>query len=149
MSDDTPEIVVMEIEDVETWWHGGPRIDGDLILPPSVTGAESTFDIAGKIGLRQDGLVSSEHVYLTARRDVATMFACVHRAPWVYEVEPIGGLEIDPDYVAENAEVASVFCDSARIVRRFNPSARDRDGWRRVLGQGVRSSAGFLNPLSI
>ena len=79
------------------YYHGGTRTlgRGRLLLPPSRTGAPSSADFGAGAVCRRD------RVYITTDLDQARMFAIM--APpkgngSVYEVEPIGALEADPDY---------------------------------------------------
>lgn len=78
------------------FWHGGAagRRPGDLILPPSHTGAVS---VAGMAGMP----TRNDRVYFTTVYEVARGYAAHHRGSnAVYRVEPVGGLEPDPDYRA-------------------------------------------------
>ena len=62
-----------------------------------------------------------DRVYLTADRELARAFAyrAVNRQAgtgWVYNVVPIGPVEVDPDYAAYAANHVGVTCSQARIV---------------------------------
>lgn len=58
-----------------TYWHGGPRIVGDLILPGRETGNSRSGDIG---------------VFVTTDRSLAEIYASTVTGPaWVYEVEPL------------------------------------------------------------
>lgn len=94
-------------------YHGGTRKlrKGGVLLPPSRSGVPNTAEYGARDVCRAD------RVYLTDELDVARMFALL--APpgghgSVYEVEPIGGLERDPDYlgVGESWQVPM-----ARVIR--------------------------------
>lgn len=103
----------------ETYWHGGGRIAGDVVLPPGVTGRSRSGD-AG--------------VHVTTDRSLAEVYASTvrDRTAWVYEVEPVGPLEPVPSRVPGRPTV-SYRCASARIVRRYTVSAARR----RVCLEGV------------
>lgn len=72
--------------------YGGLRV-GDMILPPSVTGAVSTASYGAASVCRRD------RVYVTSRFDNAVDAAAVHPSGRgkVYEVKPLGDLTVDPD----------------------------------------------------
>ena len=99
-----------------TWtayWHGGPRITGDMVLPPDVTGKGRSGD---------------HGVHVTTDRSLAEAYASTCRHGWVYEVEPVGMLEPVPSLVAP------VFrCQRARIVRRYTVPAIVRDAYRAAI----------------
>lgn len=92
-------------------YHGGARrLDRvGLILPPARTGARSLAEYGGA------GVTRRDRVYLTADSDVAHMFALMAGRGDVYEVEPIGDLERDPDYLG-SADTPSFEAPMARIV---------------------------------
>lgn len=96
-----------------TWWHGGPRIVGDLVLPAKQTGVTPL-----------DSDPTGEWVHVTSSRVAAVMFSCAQPVPWIYEVEPIGPLVDDPDRIGDDPTM-SMRCASARIVRRYKPSNRE------------------------
>lgn len=90
------------------WWHGGPRVVGDWILPPYLTGkcrsGDSDFDRV---------------VFITSERGLALNYA-VTCSGWLYEVEPMLPVVQDPGSIL--ADGVSCMCESARILRRFRPS---------------------------
>ena len=94
-----------------SWWHGGSRIAGDLLLPPSRTGVCRSSDAR---------LLRVDCVFITPTRDLALTYACSARVPWLFEVEPIGDVWQDEDSILAPGE--SMACAAARIVRRFKPS---------------------------
>jgi hypothetical protein len=98
----------------ETYWHGGPAIRGDSILPPSVTGAARVCH-------------GEPWVYLTPLRSLALTYAATCNG-WLYEVAPLGPVEQDPDSMPPLGH--SVRCREARIVRRFRPSREEADAAR-------------------
>lgn len=93
-------------------YHGGARrLDRvGLILPPARTGARSLADFGGA------GVTRRDRVYLTADLDVAQMYALMVGRGDVYEVEPLGPLERDPDYLGP-ADTPSFETPMARILR--------------------------------
>jgi hypothetical protein len=103
-------------------YHGGPR-GLRRILPPSVTGAPSCVDYgAGHVARR-------DRVYLTTEIEAARLLgahAPFHGPCAVYEVEPEGELEHDPDC---DTPGLSWQCPSARVIRvamTISQSARHR-----------------------
>jgi len=94
-----------------TFWHGGPRIAGDMVIPPLVRGVDS-----------RSGEGDGSRVYLATERGLAITYACSCDG-WLYEVEPIGSVEQDAHSIL--APGVSVTCGSARIIRRFKPSRED------------------------
>lgn len=97
-----------------TCWHGGPTVRGDMLLPPSSTGhCRSDPDD------HADGWV-----YITPLRSLASVYAATCRG-WVYEVEPIGEVEVDPGSALPAGQ--SLRCPAARIVRRFRLSRAECD----------------------
>jgi len=100
-----------------SYWHGGPTIRGDMLLPPTET---------GRYRSGQDDPV----VYITPTRDLAATYAATCYG-WVYEVEPIGPVIQDPDSVLPAGE--SLCCGSARILRRWRLSNAECDARRSVV----------------
>ena len=78
---------------VTRYFHGGNRglKVGDYISPPSVTGSASASDFGAQSVHRKD------RVYFTTNKTSAQLFASGNREPIVYEVEPEGEIEPDPD----------------------------------------------------
>jgi hypothetical protein len=100
-----------------SYWHGGPRIVGDHICSPAVTG----FSRSGDHG-----------VHVSTDRTLAEAYASTLPRPgWVYEVEPLGSLEPVPSLVG--GPTVSYRCDSARIIRRFTVPATVRDAYRAAI----------------
>lgn len=91
------------------YFHGGARglRVGDFILPPIQTGKVSTSDIVANKVHRRD------RVYLTPDMAAASLYASVHREPMVYEAEPVGEMEPDPDCIAPGLSIA---CPQAKIT---------------------------------
>lgn len=106
-------------------------VTGEFILPPAKTGraGASTLDS-----------VYSEHrndrVYVTSNYGEACTYAVTELKKfdltarryagrgYVYEVEPIGALELDPDYGFLPAEERKYYscCEAARIIAEYRPS---------------------------
>jgi len=94
------------------YYHGGNRglKVGQFILPPSETGKESASDFGAEKVHRKD------RVYVSARLEDAQFFASGSKTPVVYEVEPDGEIEPDPD-----CKVGVTFsCVKAKIVGIHN-----------------------------
>lgn len=98
----------------EPLFHGGTRKlhRGGVLLPPDRSGASTTADFGASAACRRD------RVYLTTDLEAARLFAIM--APpkgngSVYEVEPIGELEVDPDYLSD--EGAAYAAPMARVLR--------------------------------
>ena len=81
---------------------------GEYILPPLVTGRDSLANYGAHKVCRKD------RVYVSVAQTDAQGFACrsENKDPVVYEVEPEGELEADPDC----ASGVSFACEKAKIV---------------------------------
>lgn len=114
------------------YWHGGQAElkAGSLILPPSETGARNMLREFGT------GQVSrADRVYVTTRREGALLYAAMHPSKgWVYEVEPIGMLEPDPDCREPGLSWSSA---RALIVSAQPLSRKTREGIIEALFGGV------------
>lgn len=98
-----------------TYWHGGPRIVGDLILDSGGSGR------SGDSG-----------VHVTTERSLAETYAStVEGAAWVYEVEPLSPPVPVPSLVG--GPTISYRCDRARIVRRFTVPNATRQRYRAIV----------------
>jgi len=102
----------------DSMWHGGPTVRGDVLLPPTDTGRSRSGN-------------DEAWVYVTPIRSLAEVYAGTCRG-WVYEVEPIGEVEHDPDSVLPPGQ--SLRCRSARIRRRFRLSRAQYAQAERVIG---------------
>jgi hypothetical protein len=92
------------------YFHGGNRglnVNG-YILPPSATKVRSSSDYADMKGFHR-----KDRVYLTTELAVAEDYAAPNQLPIVYEVEPEGAIEKDPDCDAGH----SYSCEKAKIIR--------------------------------
>ena len=94
------------------YYHGCPRGLRE-ILPPSATGAPSCASYGGAAVCRRD------RVYLTTLYDAALIYAAMHPSGngVVYQVEPVGEITLDPDYLGPAGE--SVEALRARVIRKF------------------------------
>lgn len=103
------------MSDAVVYWHGGGRIDGDMVLPPEATGVSRSGDSG---------------VHVTTDRLLADVYAStVSGTAWVYEVEPVGEVVPVPSLVG--GPTIAYRCESARIIRRFTLSRRYREVCRR------------------
>ena len=100
-----------------SYYHGGPRgfQPKAYLLPPSLTRAKSTTDLMGASVHRQD------RVYLTTQYSAALLYAAAFNRGVIYEVEPVGTLEADPDCTLDGL---SFQCERARIVKVHKVSDR-------------------------
>jgi hypothetical protein len=110
------------------YYHGGfPGLRiGELVLPPAITGAASTASFGADRVCRRD------RVYVTTEMSAAVLFAAGHPSTRgvVYEVEPIGQLEHDPDCMLYGM---SFQCEKARVLRVIQLSNRTRKRAMRAL----------------
>jgi hypothetical protein len=117
----------------ETWYHGGyPGLaPGDILLPPDESGATHTLSqyaqrLGAPHGTRRDC------VYLTNVQQVARAHAAMYPDGALYECEPDGSVEPDPD-----APGLSVMVERARIVAVVRPRVvfahRTPESWIRLM----------------
>lgn len=104
--------------DALRYFHGGrPNMKrGQMILPPSVTGFRAAADcLPGQVDASH---VRRDRVFVTSAADAAAVFAALYpsirRPGCVYQVEPLGPLEPDPDCLEPGH---SWQCQRARIIR--------------------------------
>ena len=98
-----------------TYWHGG-RVPADGILRPQETMR------SGKPG---DG-----YVYITTDRDLAATYAATLPGSWLMQVEPLGGVEPDPESILDY----SFRCREAKVIRQYTLSSRERARRRWAVG---------------
>ena len=118
-----------------TYFHGGhPNLAvGDYILPAAETGVPTTLDFlnaADKLKLRIKGREFFERdyrrdrVYISDNPEFAVYIGVIHRPAGfgLYEIEPIGEIQEDPDW-SRNEEFFGLvglgkmlMCERARIV---------------------------------
>ncbi|NKI17399.1 hypothetical protein HCU74_08215 [Spongiibacter sp. KMU-166] len=99
------------------YYHGGRggMRKGQFVLPPDVTGAKST----AKFG---NYMCDTSQVYVTTEFTDAAMYA-VGVGGDIYEVEPIGELQEDPDC---NRPGISFSCTKAKILKRHRLTSNER-----------------------
>lgn len=104
-----------------TFWHGGPTVRGDMLLPSTETGRYRSGDGP-----------TDPHVYITPSRSLAATYAATCRG-WVYEVEPVGDVEQVPGSILAPGQ--SLRCPAARIIRRFRLSRAESERIARVVAR--------------
>lgn len=117
-----------------TYWHGGQSglVVGDHLLSPEETGFRHfsgsfmNADEMQRSGYRRD------RVYLVTIRAAAVMYAALHPSGGcLYEVEPEGALEPDPDCTEPGM---SWMCERARIVGVHRLARSERRTVNRAFG---------------
>jgi hypothetical protein len=95
-----------------TYFHGGygQLKVGDLVLPPAETKAPSLASFGAH------SVCDRSKVYVCSIQEGALLYACMHHSGRgkIYEVEPIGDLQEDPDAKFTGF---SFSCDRARVIR--------------------------------
>lgn len=98
-----------------TYFHGGvPGLTpGCIILPPTMTKVRSASDFGAA------GIHRRDRVYLCTAPEGALIYAVLHpsRRGVVYQVQPIGAIEPDPDW--NGPAGVSVQVERARVIRVF------------------------------
>jgi hypothetical protein len=124
---------------VSRLWHGGvPGLaPGALVLPSAVTGVEpATLGRVAELGGDAE-TTRRDRVYVTSDRQVAAAYAALFPNGALYEVEPVGPVEPDPDCLVPGL---SARCLSARVVRVADPvvllSSRSPMRWLRMANGG-------------
>jgi hypothetical protein len=109
------------------YFHGGNKglRVGEYLLPPATTKAESTSQLVDTCGKHR-----TDRVYVTTVFTDAQMFAAPNRKPVVYEVEPEGSLEDDPDsklsgrsYACEKAKIISIHKVPSKVIKKVRQVA--------------------------
>ena len=103
---------------ITRYFHGGKpgRQRGAFLLPPSVTGGRSMADY----GLYDETApCRRDRVYVTISIKAALMYAAGQRNGVIYEVEPVGQIERDPDCTEEEF---SFQCEKAKVIRIIKPA---------------------------
>lgn len=116
------------------FWHGGAagRRPGDLLLPPDRSSATNTTADHAPEEAGTTGRARRDRVYLTTAHDWATLYACSHgKNGRIYEVEPIGDLEVDPDY--EGPGLASFQVTEARVITVAVPTRAQHLRARKIM----------------
>lgn len=104
----------------QRYYHGGaPGLK--MILPSDKTGAPCTADFGAA------GVCRRDRIYITNSFEAAAVFASLHPSSrgTIYEIEPIGQLETDPDFIDDGGEIQSWQCEAARVVRKFKLRRKD------------------------
>lgn len=118
------------------YYHGGsPDLrPGTLVLPPDVTGTDRTLSQYVTDADQAPHAQRRDVVYLTTDRNVARAFAAFYPDGALYQVEPKGVLDPDPD---SGIEGLSWQCRAARIVAVIDPvvlfRARTPERWLRLM----------------
>lgn len=114
-----------------SYFHGGvPGLAlGDRLLAPSVTGVRAAIDYADVAGVDPAAAsrVRRDRIYLSTMIEAAAIFAAFHPSGRgeLYEVDPVGPVEPDPDYSGAPGE--SVQVAEGIVRRRLGPlSFEDR-----------------------
>jgi hypothetical protein len=114
--------------------YGGLKV-GDFILPPTRTGAISQKHY-GNPQCRED------RVYVATQQWVAHAYAVLAPYPHirVYEVQPIGDLEEDPDFYTPGL---SFGCERAKVIRVLEDyRGKEREIMKRLgLAAGMQAEA--------
>lgn len=112
--------------ETSTYWHGGrPGIQrGAYILPPSITKAPNLSQYGAAVVHRKD------RVYVTTQQAAALLYAASVKRGVIYECEPLGLIEPDPDCTLPGL---SFQCEKARVIRVIKPKASDIEYARAVL----------------
>ena len=102
------------------YYHGGigGKKKGEFILPPSITKAKCSSDYIPK-----DNPHKRDKVYIVTGSMYAAMYAASVKNGAIYQVEPIGDLVPDPDYLGDGE--VSYECEKARIVKRIPVSKKN------------------------
>lgn len=100
------------------YFHGGPigRQRGAYLLPPCLTKAPSLATYGA------GGVCRTDRVYVTTDARAALMYAAGVPKGVIYEVEPVGDLEADPDCSQPGL---SFQCERAKVLKVIKPSRRD------------------------
>lgn len=108
-----------------TYYHGGvPGLTlGAEILPPSRTGrTDSLASIAAAHGISGGEVMRDDRVFLGTLHEIGVLYAAMYPTStggWIYECEPVGDVETDPDYHGDPSE--SIQCAAAIVTRVLGP----------------------------
>jgi hypothetical protein len=124
------------------YFHGGfPGLrPGDQLLPPDRTGTERTLSgIAAELGGPAHAC-RTDVVYVTTLRDAARVYAAFYPDGALYQVQPQGELEPDPDCLEPGI---SWQCPAAEVLQVVDPvvlfRARTPERWIRMLTGPTRA----------
>ena len=100
------------------YYHGGigGLVKGRFILPPSETGAKSTAQFG-------NSMCDVGKVYVTTSYEAAAMYAATLPKGMIYEVDPAGLLEEDPDC---DTRGLSYSCEKAKVLKRYRLTEPER-----------------------
>lgn len=115
------------------YFHGGipGLVPGDLLLSPEESGTKNTLSTYAR-GLAAPNGTRRDVVYLSERQDTARAFAAFYPDGALYQAEPLGPIEPDPD-----APTAAVMVPRAVVVAVIRPrivfAHRTPESWFRLL----------------
>ena len=92
------------------YYHGGPigLKKGNFLLPPNITKRPSLSDYGAA------GVHRRDRVYVATDINAAAMYAACHKNGVIYECEPHGTIEPDPDCTQPDL---SFQCERAKVVK--------------------------------
>lgn len=131
-----------EERDVGDLHHGGvPGLSiGDLLLPPARTGARSSAEFGAAGTCRRD------RVYLHVDPMHSRMWAllCPAGPGSLYKAEPLGALEIDPDFLGSGSYCAP----AARVIEIVEAEVVEWQGLSAAQALAVLSTDGDAYPVA-
>jgi len=112
-----------------TYYHGGRAgiQRGAFLLPPDITKARSCAEFGAA------GICRTDRVYITTSLAAAVLFSAGSRNGQVYEVEPIGAVEQDPDCLLPGL---SYQVAKARVLKIIKVSEKQRAAATAALLEG-------------
>mgnify|MGYP001356936212 CR=1 FL=1 len=116
-----------------TYYHGGfpGLVAGDRLLPPDATGATTRLSrLAAALGAPHG--TRTDVVYLATVQEHARAFAALYPDGALYEAEPVGDVEPDPD-APEAAVMVPAAIITAVIRPRVHFGHRRPESWLRLL----------------
>jgi hypothetical protein len=128
--------------DKTRYFHGGyPFLKpGMYVLPPQDTGAVSIQDVGpNELRACARAVHRRDRVYLATDSMIALLFAAMHPSGFgqVYEVEPVGSVEQDPDFTGPSGmSVSAVKAKVVSIVRFTKQQRADMIFGLAEIGQG-------------
>lgn len=115
------------------YYHGGygELKVGQYVLPPLLTRAATTANYGAS------SVLDRSKVYVCTQFEGALLFACGHHSGRgkVYEVEPMGGLEPDPDADRPNF---SFQCQRAKVLKVYRVKGKTIKRVQKVLMEDCR-----------
>ena len=115
------------------YFHGGIAgiKRGAFLLPPNITGSRSLSDYGASAVHRTD------RVYITTHQTAALIYAASVKNGVIYECEPVGKLEPDPDCSLPGL---SWQCEKAKVIRCIKLKKSDIELARMVLLSGTQDA---------